>query len=571
MKRGSNLLVVTAAVVSLGWVLAAAAGFAVWRAALRERAAELMSTRTILVARLLAACGEKTGFPCLLAPETGSESLGSGALQTRVIPDSLRLLPRGTLPDERYLAREGARFLVAESFIGDGRTLQLRRPLDSIVPPQHTLFAAAGVVLAGALLPFLLLAGLLRRERSRTVFLLEVARAADEGRPVPETPPGVSGEEASLVASLGSDLRRRRILSKWEERRLTRLLDALAEGVLLLDGRMRVLACNTSAAEALEMRQAKAAIRGRPIVSLTPDLGFLDDLRKAVARPGNPGFDVHREARVFTARVWPVPADSENGGWLVSLRDVTSQRRAEQLQSRLVSDASHEFKTPLTSIRGWTETLLEDEEDDFRRRALERVAQGTRHLEEVVRDLLDLGRIAETSSQARHPVSLDSVCAEALSTLEGEAARKEIRVVLHADPAAVVVGFRGQLVRAAINLLSNAIRYSPVGSTVAVSILPRPDGWWSLEVADHGPGIHADALPHLFERFFRADHGRSRDLGGTGLGLAIVQDTARVHEGRAEVDSEPGRGSAFRLVLPGLPPEPHTLADAPSRQDPANT
>jgi two-component system phosphate regulon sensor histidine kinase PhoR len=549
MKRGANPLVLAAAALSLGWSISVVSVFAGWRGLLRKQAVERIGDQSILIARGLRSCLDRPGTRCDFSESTLVETTSGMRCQIRTIPDSLRLLPDGDPPAERYLVREAGRFLVSERSISTGRAVQLRRPLSSISLPRMASSLAAALGVLGALFPFLLLAGLLHRERRRTSYLIEVARCADQGHPIPDTPPGVPGDESALVSSLGSDLRRRRILSRWEERRLARLLDSLSEGVLLLDSRLRVLVCNVPAADALDMRQAKASVRGRPIVSLTPNLEFLDDLRKSVARSAASSFDVNHQSRVFATRVWPVPADPESGGWLVSLRDVTSQRRAENLQSRLVSDASHEFKTPLTSIRGWTETLLEDEEDEFRRKALERVAQGTRHLEEVVRDLLDLGRIAETNTQIRYPVALEAVCAEAISSLEGEADRKQVRLELHASTSAQVMGYRGQLVRAVINLLSNAIRYTPVGSRVAISIQEGSESSWTIDVSDHGPGIPPESIPHLFERFYRADHGRSRDLGGTGLGLAIVQDTARAHGGHAEVESLLGVGSVFRIVL----------------------
>ncbi|MEN9308218.1 MAG: hypothetical protein RL173_2150 [Fibrobacterota bacterium] len=547
MKARIHPLVAGSVVIAAGWTIAAAAVFWGWRGTISSRAREILDLKATIAAQRIELCGQRTDLECVLPLP-----LDSGD-QAMVVPDSSRLLPFGDPPAERFSALDGRWHLISEKRLSNGRILRLSRALDDVSMPRSAWVLAGGASLLGTLLPLALLLGLLRRERRRTEHLVETARAADRGLPLPDAPSGASGEESALVASLGSDLRRRRILSKWEERRLARLLDSLSEGVLLLDGRLRVLVCNASGARALGLRQGKAAVRGRPIVSLTRDLGFLDDLRKSVSRWASSSFDVERDDSVFSTRVWPVPADGDGTGWLVTMQDVTAQRRAERLQSRLVSDASHEFKTPLTSIRGWTETLLEDEEDDFRRKALDRVVQGTRHLEEVVRDLLDLGRIAETNRGHKPLVQLAEVCSEAMAALEGEASRKRVKMESECPVGASLHGFHGQLVRAVINLLSNAVRYSPEGSAVTVSVKPAKGGGWVLEVADNGPGIPPEALPHLFERFYRADHGRSRDLGGTGLGLAIVQETARSHGGHAEVESTPGVGSLFRVVLSDEP------------------
>lgn len=541
-------LAVGAAVLALGWTISISTLLAGWRSTLTRSQRETLDLRAGLAAQVLRACTQRNGDSC--PADSARWALSGGEdLSVRIIPRSRRILPPGSPPEERFVPSRDARCLVAEQDLPRDRVLRLELPTGSSRLPRSA-WTLSGISAAmGTLLPLGLLLWLLRRERLRSSHLVEVARSVDQGRPPPPPPVGISGEDAHLVATLGADLRRRRILAHWETRRMGRLLDPLSEGVVLLDGQLRVLVCNASAASALEFRIPKAAARKRPLVSLASDLGFLDDLRRAVARGIPATFEMEGRGRVHLVRLWPVPADPDGNGWLVSLRDATEQRRAERLQARLVSDASHEFKTPLTSIRGWTETLLDDETDNFRRRALERVVQGTRHLEEVVRDLLDLGRLAEAPERRMDEVSLAEICREAIATLDRQAESKRTRIALDCPESASLPAHRGQLVRAILNLLSNAVRHSPDGEVVTVSVVAAPDEW-RVEVRDHGPGIPPEFLPHLFERFYRADHGRSRDLGGTGLGLAIVKETAQTHGGRAEVESVPGEGATFRIVLP---------------------
>lgn len=544
-------LAVGAAVLALGWTISISTLLAGWRSTLTRSQREILDLRAGFAAQVLWGCAERNRDSCP-ADSAQWALAGSDDLTVRIETRSRRVLPSGSPPEERFVPSRNAQCLVAERDLPGNRVLRLELPTGRSHLPRSA-WTLSGISAAlGTLLPVSLLLWLLRRERLRTSHLVEVARAVDQGRQPPPPPAGIPGEDAHLVATLGADLRRRRILARWEERRMGRLLDPLSEGVVLLDGQLRVLVCNASAASALEFRIPKAAARGRPLVSLASDLGFLDDLRRAVARTLPATFEMERHGRVHLVRLWPVPADPDGDGWLVSLRDATEQRRAERLQARLVSDASHEFKTPLTSIRGWTETLLEDETDDFRRRALERVVQGTRHLEEVVRDLLDLGRLAEAPDRRMDVVPLADICREAIATLDRQAESKRTRIALDCPESASVPAHRGQLVRAILNLLSNAVRHSPDGDIVTVSVIAVPDEW-RIEVRDHGPGIPPDILPHLFERFYRADHGRSRDLGGTGLGLAIVKETAQTHKGRAEVESVPGKGATFRIVLPRTP------------------
>jgi signal transduction histidine kinase len=241
---------------------------------------------------------------------------------------------------------------------------------------------------------------------------------------------------------------------------------------------------------------------------------------------------------------------------MVAQFDITASREAEALQNRLVSDVSHEFKTPLTSIRGYAETLFdeldaEDPDSAFQRRSLERILAATTHLEEVVRDLLDLGHLRETGGRLRREeLDLGDVIRDAMGTLERQAAEKGVRIVVDLPSGPVRLrGDRGRLVRAMLNLLSNGLKYGAPGEPVRVEV-SRTDDSWVVAVIDRGAGIAPEAVSHLFERFFRVDHGRSRDAGGTGLGLAIVREVAKAHGGDATVESKVGEGSVFRLRLP---------------------
>jgi len=520
--------------IALGWNLSLWGLLHLWQAESLERGREQLRLQAEFVAQ------RADGSPGSLAGLLPSD------IRVAVCDSSQRLLPPDDSAAFRYAPELAAPSLVVERDLPGGRIVRLTRPIRAGGIPVSAWILSAIAAFAGFLLPAILLAVFVHRERQRTRNLESVAKATSAGHGIHFPHPD---EDAQLVAGLAAELRRRRIRSAWAERRLGRLLDSLAEGVLLLDGRQRIFACNSSACKTLGMGVPKAASRGRPVVSVLGDIEFLDDLRRALAREGTSVFSIEREGAAHEARVWPASVDSDGRGWMISLQDVTDRLRAERMKSRLVSDASHEFKTPLTSIRGWTETLLEDETDEFRRRALERIEQGSQHLENVVRDLLDLGRMGELPARRRDPVDLESICSEAIETLAPQADAKRIRIELECPTPSTAIGHRNQLVRAMINLLSNAVRHSPPRSKVAVAV--RRDGsTWRIEVTDQGSGLPPEALEHLFERFYRPDHGRSRDMGGTGLGLAIVKETALAHGGRAEVESPPGKGATFRMILP---------------------
>lgn len=535
MNQRHRPLIIGLVLIAIGWSLSIWGLLHLWQGEALRLNREHLETRADLA---------KSHFSGALAVPA-SPALLSGDIVQGIFDSSDRMLPKGDSAALRYAPELSAPSMVAERDLPGGRIVRLSWAIRGGGLPGSAWTLAGIAAGLGLLFPAIIYAGFVYRERERIRHLDQVAKAASAGHGIHATLPD---EDAQLVATLAMDLRRRRILSSWGERRLGRLLDSLSEGVLLLDGRQRIFACNTSACRTLRMGVPKAAARGRPAVSVVGDIEFLDDLRRALSRSGPSEFSIERDGAAHEARVTPASVDSDGNGWMVSLQDVTDKLRAERMKSRLISDASHEFKTPLTSIRGWTETLLDDESDEFRRKALQRIEQGTLHLENVVRDLLDLGRVNELPARRREETDLEAVCQEAIETLAPQAFAKRIRIALDCPGQARISAHRNQLVRALINLLSNAVRHAPPSTTVEVRVVQDATAW-RIEVSDQGCGVPADAIAHLFERFYRADHGRSRDMGGTGLGLAIVKETAQAHGGFAEVESPPGQGATFRIVL----------------------
>ena len=255
------------------------------------------------------------------------------------------------------------------------------------------------------------------------------------------------------------------------------------------------------------------------------------------------------------------------------LEDLTELRRLEAVRSDFAANVSHELRTPITNIRGYVETLQESgfEDPEHALEFLGVIARNAERLSAIVEDLLTLTRLeqaqegmleranAGTSERTRSElllelINLHDVVRAAVNDLEREAAGKSITIIDEATGELRLEANATLLQQALTNLLSNAVRYSPLGTRVWVRATceERKAGEREivLSVVDEGPGIAGVHLPRLFERFYRVDRARSREEGGTGLGLAIVKHIAQLHGGRVEVDSEPGRGSAFRLHLP---------------------
>jgi two-component system phosphate regulon sensor histidine kinase PhoR len=206
----------------------------------------------------------------------------------------------------------------------------------------------------------------------------------------------------------------------------------------------------------------------------------------------------------------------ERAGALVVLSDATELRHLESIRSEFVSNVSHEMKTPVAAIKGLVESILDDPDmtDEVRGNFLERIEQQCVRVSNLVNDLLGLAAAERGLSVELSPISLGGIC----------------RGCVH-------------------NLITNAIRYTPDGGRIAVRLLPQ-DGKAVLEVEDDGIGIEPVHQERIFERFYRVDKARSRELGGTGLGLAIVKHLVQSMHGEIELDSNPGAGSKFRVLLP---------------------
>ena len=243
---------------------------------------------------------------------------------------------------------------------------------------------------------------------------------------------------------------------------------------------------------------------------------------------------------------------------LILAEDQTAAKRLEDVRRDFVANVSHELKTPVGAISLLAETIAEAADDpEAVLRFAERMGIESRRLSGLVQDIIDLSRLQDANVLlASHDVNLDEVVTEAVDRCRVEAQARDI-----------AIGDSALLMTAVRNLLDNAIRYSTGGTRVAIAVRRADDGLAEVTVVDQGIGIDPDALPRVFERFYRVDAARSRSTGGTGLGLSIVKHVAADHGGEVSVWSTPGRGSTFTLRLPtsdyrsrpSAPPAPSSL------------
>ncbi|WDL98707.1 two-component system histidine kinase PnpS [Alicyclobacillus sp. ALC3] len=238
---------------------------------------------------------------------------------------------------------------------------------------------------------------------------------------------------------------------------------------------------------------------------------------------------------------------------LVLLTDVSEWRRLERMRSEFVANVSHELKTPIASIRGFAETLLDEDVDEPTQHSfLQTIYDESLRMSNLVSDLLELSKL-EGTDRDLHPgrVRLPDIIAGALHRLQNEASRREIELI--ADPCddLTVWGDQDKLLQVVLNLVSNAIYYTPEGGQIRIRYDVLVDRV-KVHVTDSGIGIPPEHIERVFERFYRVDRDRSRASGGTGLGLAIVKHIIGAHGGEVGVSSEPGRGSDFWFTLSRL-------------------
>ncbi len=442
-------------------------------------------------------------------------------------------------------------YVAVRSAFGVARVSLSTTSLQTIVGAARRDVALAGL---GALLVAGLLSWYFARAVSQPVVeLSSVARAlaaGDFSRRPARAAPGEVGDLAIAISQLAEQLSTRLDALRAEETLLRELSESLNEGILVVDSRHQVVRINETARLMLGLRGA---------------LPFGDELlpRDRVLRETIAGAmrgDTLRDAEVTLAgRVYNITARplDQFGGAVVALLDLTRLRRLETVRRDFVANVSHELKTPLTVVRGFAETLADDDPPpDVRRQFAESIAAHTRRMQRLVDDLLDLSRIESGGwVPDPRPVDLAAVIADDVSSARGATDRQGVRLEVQLDEDARILYADPLALRQTINnLLENAIRHTSAGVITLRAARDR-DGVL-LSVRDTGCGISAEHLPRIFERFYRVDPARSREQGGTGLGLSIVKHLVEAHGGRVRAESVPDEGTTIAVWLPDEPAAP---------------
>jgi len=334
------------------------------------------------------------------------------------------------------------------------------------------------------------------------------------------------------------------------------MLAGMVEGVLAVDTGERVISFNQAAARFMDIEPQHAL--GRSIQEVVRNT----DLQRFVQRTLSSGEPVEGdlalregEVKYLQARGSALrDAQGKQIGALMVFHDVTRLWRLENIRREFVANVSHEIKTPVTSIKGAAEILLDGalQSEEDTRRFLNMIAKHTDRLTLLIDDLLALSRIEDEDEREKMDMEkgpIRPVLEGAVQACELKAGEKNIRLELTCGDDCTANINPLLLEQAVVNLIDNAVKYSEEGRTVEIEGAGAKDEV-ILSVRDHGCGIEPEHLPRLFERFYRVDKARSRKLGGTGLGLALVKHISQAHGGRVCVESTPGEGSIFSIHLP---------------------
>ena len=397
-------------------------------------------------------------------------------------------------------------------------------------------------VLGAALGAVILLAGAVLADVLRAAGLMHWLKG-NQQTPAPRD----AGFWGELGYRIERQLRLRDAALAQEQRRLGDFLSAIEaspNGLLLLDANDQIDWCSAVAADHLGLDARRD--RGQPITNLVRSPAFVGYLQEGIwpdplllLAPGGM-LQLQVAVRAYG-----------NGQKLVITQDVTERLRADAMRRDFVANVSHEIRSPLTVLAGFVETMASLPLSSVEReRVVVLMQQQTDRMQVLVADLLTL---AQLEGNHRPPADRWVALSPLLARVVGEgcalsAGRHQISCTL--PDGLSLAGLEPELTSAVANLLSNAVRYTPAGGQIDISWRDRADGGGEIEVRDTGIGIAREHLSRLTERFYRVDGSRSRDTGGTGLGLSIVKHVMQRHGGSLAVDSEPGAGSCFRLLLP---------------------
>lgn len=362
-------------------------------------------------------------------------------------------------------------------------------------------------------------------------------------------------ELRTTIRKLTQDAESRAVAAAKAEQRFLSVLESITEGIIQVNAAGRFLQVNSAARQMLKLPRD---VGGQAVGAVIRHPELRNCIEKAATGQTFDTAEIVFDDRhlLIAPHRYSMDAFTEqNSGAVIAIVDVTEFRRLEIVRRDFVANVSHELKTPLTSIRGYAETLLSDEElpAQSRNQFLSIIQKNTYRIQRIVDDLLDLSRLQSGGWQPElQDVDVVALVEDVWSGCES-GHRKSIDFAVDAQPGIYLLADSGGLRQVFTNLFDNAIRYTPERGSIRVAIETdnASNGRLAnISVTDSGTGIAREALPRIFERFYRVDPARSRAEGGTGLGLSIVKHLVERMDGEIFAESELGKGTTIRFTLP---------------------
>lgn len=376
-------------------------------------------------------------------------------------------------------------------------------------------------------------------------------------------------DETSMLSTsiniLARNLQEMVTSQEMQQDRLTTLIENMGSALLLIDQRGFVVLTNRTFREFFNLKESQLkkvryheVIHYQQVNKLVEEIFMTEDrVRRQILLP-------HRIERKHY-EVYGAPIIGQNDEWkgiVVVFHDITELKNLEQMRKDFVANVSHELKTPITSIKGFSETLLDGamKDEDALKSFLEIILTESDRLQSLIQDLLELSKIEKHGFElSLEKQEVSELVGDVLPILNDRAEKKDITIHTHFESHGEAEIDPYRLKQVFINLISNAIVYTPQGGDVTISITEDSENV-HVSIKDNGIGISEEELPRIFERFYRVDKARSRNSGGTGLGLAIVKHIIEAHEGKIAVESEVNKGTTFTLCLHKKFPE-HTFGE----------
>ena len=403
--------------------------------------------------------------------------------------------------------------------------------------------------------------------RSLTHPILEVAQKAIQlvsstfGKEVQVSSSDELGSLSKAIGGMNVQFRTQIEEISKEKDYLQTILKGMVEGVLVVDGRGRILMVNDALRRLLSLSKD---VSDKMPLEIIRNAELEGAIRKAIQDGENIALELdldksgEKTIEVNVVSILPsnkrMDEDSEGiRGAIAVFHDITRLKQLEKIRQDFVANVSHELRTPLTTIKGYAETLLDGAlKEDHAFQFVQVIKRHTDRLTKIVEDLLMLSRIETKEFLLKmEAISVRDFVDDIVDFVKDPAEKKKISLSRNEIPSSLAVqADRNYLEQILINLLDNAIKYTPEGGRVAVSAVEKDSKDIQFSVEDNGIGIPKEDLSRIFERFYRVDKGRSKELGGTGLGLSIVKHLVQAHGGRVWVESQPGKGSVFYFTLP---------------------